>query len=103
MRIVAPAANQAMRLQRFFTKPTIIQIQVKHATAKFFFDLDQGSVQNGGGGTGTDAICLMASNTNPVVAPNNGQPYNMRVTGELWWMSDTANADFVILDIHEVE
>lgn len=103
MRIIAPAANQAMRLQRVFTKPTIIQIQVKHPTAKFFFDFDQGSVQNGGGGTGFDAICLMASNTNPVVAPNNGQPYQMRVTGEVWWMSDTLGADFVILDVHDVE
>lgn len=98
MRITAPVANTAYRLGRFFNKPTTLAIQVKHPTAKIFFDLDQGSVQNGGSGAGTDGIVLMASNTNPAVAPNNGQPWIWPASGEIWYSSDTANADFVVLE-----
>lgn len=97
MRVVAPAANQAFRLSKFYKRPTTIVIQIKHPTAKFFFDFDQGSAQSGGGGTGTDGFCLMAANTNPVVTPA-AYPFQMTVEGEVWYSCDTAQADFVFAE-----
>lgn len=101
MRVIAPNAGQAYRLARVFENPTSIFIQVKHAAAKFFFDFDQSGAQSGGSATATDGMVIMASNTNPAVTPA-AQPWKIDVQGEVWYSSDTANADFVYIENHGV-
>jgi hypothetical protein len=97
MRVITAQANTPYRLLRVFKTKTTIYIQIKHPTAKFFFDFDQGAVQSGGSGTGSDALCLMAVNTNPAVTPL-ANPFALQILGELWYASDTVNADFVFTE-----
>ena len=94
----AALAKTAYRVPRFYKKPTLIYIQVKHPTANLFFGTTQSEAQNGGFAAGTDGIALSAQNTNTISGQQQANPFPMIVAGELWYSADAVNVAFSLFE-----
>jgi hypothetical protein len=87
MQITVAQANTAYRVQRTFDDVIYIMLQMKTSPANYWFAHDQGSAQN------FDGFLLDMTVTNPPT----GIPFVIEWQGELWYISDTTGAIFILV------